>query len=83
MALMITKECIVCGACEPECPNDAISPGDAFYEIEPELCTECVVYFDEPRCKSVCPIDEAVILNPEFPETKGELMKKQLLINNN
>jgi ferredoxin len=24
MALMITDECINCGACEPECPNNAI-----------------------------------------------------------
>ncbi|GEM_PF-5563025 len=24
MALMITAECIDCGACEPECPNNAI-----------------------------------------------------------
>ncbi len=24
MALIITEECINCGACEPECPNNAI-----------------------------------------------------------
>ena len=24
MAIMITDECIDCGACEPECPNNAI-----------------------------------------------------------
>ncbi|HXA01487.1 MAG TPA: 4Fe-4S dicluster domain-containing protein [Cytophagaceae bacterium] len=24
MAIMITDECIHCGACEPECPNNAI-----------------------------------------------------------
>ncbi|MEI6880317.1 MAG: 4Fe-4S binding protein [Bacteroidota bacterium] len=24
MAIMITDECINCGACEPECPNNAI-----------------------------------------------------------
>ncbi len=28
MATMITEECINCGACEPECPNEAISEGD-------------------------------------------------------
>ncbi len=27
MATMITDECINCGACEPECPNSAISTG--------------------------------------------------------
>lgn len=29
MAIMITEECINCGACEPECPNNAIYEGDA------------------------------------------------------
>ena len=24
MAIIITDECINCGACEPECPNNAI-----------------------------------------------------------
>jgi len=27
MAIMITDECINCGACEPECPNTAIYEG--------------------------------------------------------
>ena len=27
MAIMITDECINCGACEPECPNHAIYEG--------------------------------------------------------
>ena len=27
MAIMITTECINCGACEPECPNTAIYEG--------------------------------------------------------
>ncbi len=27
MALLITQECINCGACEPECPNTAIYEG--------------------------------------------------------
>lgn len=83
MALMITKECIVCGACEPECPNTSITANKAIYEIDPELCTECVGYFDELRCKSVCPIDEAIIVNPAYQETKGELFKKKLIIGYN
>lgn len=29
MAIMITSECINCGACEPECPNTAIYEGGA------------------------------------------------------
>ena len=83
MALMITEECIVCGACETECPNNSITAGDAVYEINPALCTECVGYYDEPQCKSVCPIDEAIIINPNFPETREELLKKKELLNNN
>ena len=34
MATMITEECINCGACEPECPNEAISEGDDIYVID-------------------------------------------------
>jgi len=83
MALMITNECIVCGACEPECPNNAITAGDAIYEINPDLCTECVGYFDEPQCKSVCPIDEAIVVNPAYQETKEELLKKKQLFDKN
>ena len=30
MAIIITEECINCGACEPECPNTAIY--EAAYE---------------------------------------------------
>ena len=29
MAIMITDACINCGACEPECPNNAIYEGGA------------------------------------------------------
>ncbi len=29
MAIYITEECINCGACEPECPNNAIYEGEA------------------------------------------------------
>ena len=33
MAIMITDECINCGACEPECPNNAIYEGGAEWRI--------------------------------------------------
>ena len=80
MALMITEECIVCGACESECPNEAITQGETIYEINPELCTECVGYYDEPQCKTLCPIDEAIIVNPAYNETREELLKKKDLL---
>jgi ferredoxin len=77
MALMITEDCIVCGACEPECPNNAITEGDPVYIINPDLCTECVGYFDEPQCRTVCPVPEVLIVNPDREETQEELLKKK------
>ena len=60
MATMITNECINCGACEPECPNNAISQGDPVYVIDPKLCTECVGFHDYEACAAVCPVDVCV-----------------------
>ena len=57
MALIIDDECINCDVCEPECPNAAITQGDDIYEINPDLCTECVGHHDEPQCIEVCPVD--------------------------
>lgn len=57
MALMITEDCINCGVCEPECPNEAISLGEEIYQINPEKCTECEGYFDSSQCADVCPVD--------------------------
>jgi ferredoxin len=33
MAIIITEECINCGACEPECPNNAIYEGGAEWKL--------------------------------------------------
>lgn len=33
MAIIITDECINCGACEPECPNNAIYEGGVEWKI--------------------------------------------------
>ena len=76
MALKITEECINCAACEPECPNSAISEGDEIYLIDHKLCTECVGFFDEPQCVLVCPVD-CCVKDPEHEETKEELMAKK------
>lgn len=57
MAYEITVECISCGACETECPNEAISEGDETYVIDGSKCTECVGFFDTPQCAEVCPVD--------------------------
>jgi ferredoxin len=57
MSMKITDECISCGACEPECPTEAISESDAIYVIDPAICVECVGHHDSPQCVSVCPVD--------------------------
>jgi len=75
MALMITDVCINCDVCEPECPNAAISQGEEIYEIDPELCTECVGHFDTPQCVEVCPVD-CIPMNPEHLETPEQLQRK-------
>ena len=75
MALYITDDCINCDVCEPECPNGAIYQGQEIYEINPNLCTECVGHFDEPQCVVVCPVD-CIPLNPDVVETQQQLMQK-------
>jgi ferredoxin len=56
MAMKITEECVDCGACEPECPRNAIHQGDPHYYIDAAACTECE---DEggSKCVPVCPVD--------------------------
>jgi ferredoxin len=80
MAFKITEECINCGACEPECPNQAISAGDEIYIIDPEKCTECVGHFDTSQCAAVCPVD-CCIADPDHRETREELMSKYHRLN--
>jgi hypothetical protein len=75
MATMITSECINCGACEPECPNNAISQGDPVYVIDPKLCTECVGFHDYEACAAVCPVDVCVT-DPNNIETEEVLIAR-------
>lgn len=75
MSLLINDECINCDVCEPECPNGAITQGDEIYEIDPNLCTECVGHFDEPTCIDVCPVD-CILVDPDNVESKEVLQLK-------
>ena len=77
MALMITDECINCDVCEPECPNNAISPGAEIYVIDPNRCTECVGHYDRPQCVEVCPVD-CIPKNPDAVESHDVLYAKYL-----
>lgn len=79
MALIINEDCIACDACVSECPNDAITEGDPIYLINPDLCTECVGFFDEPQCVEVCPVD-AIVPDPAHVESHDELLQKKIRI---
>ena len=76
MATMITNECINCGACEPECPNNAISQGETIFIIDPKLCTECVGFHDYEACAAVCPVD-CCVPDEMYQETVDDLMEKK------
>ena len=75
MSLLITNECIACDACRDECPTGAIEEADPIYIIDPDVCTECVGYYDEPSCISVCPV-ECIIPDSNNVETVEELKLK-------
>ena len=54
MTYKITTDCIMCGACEAECPEGAISAGDTQYIIDPAKCKDC------GSCAEVCPTGSCV-----------------------
>ena len=54
MAHRITEDCLACGACIDECPNEAIAEGDDIYEIDAEKCDDCAT------CVESCPNDAIV-----------------------
>jgi ferredoxin len=76
MAKKIVEECIACGACEPECPNQAITEAGSIYVIDAAKCTECVGAYEVPRCIEVCPVDGCIVPDPEHAEGPDELRAK-------
>ena len=48
MAYVITEDCVACGTCAGECPEEAISVGD-IYVIDPDKCLSC------GSCADACP----------------------------
>ena len=75
MAYKITDECLSCGACELECKNEAIKEGETICVIAPDKCTECVGWFETPKCAEVCPVD-ACIPDADHKESRQQLLKK-------
>jgi ferredoxin len=50
MAHTITDECVACGTCLEECPEEAITEGDV-YVIDSAKCSDC------GNCVEVCPTE--------------------------
>ena len=51
MAYKISDDCVNCGACDSECPVDAISEKDGKRWIDPKKCQDC------GACVSVCAVE--------------------------
>jgi len=67
MSLMVTAECLGCGACEIVCPTGAISQSDDFrvaYRVDPLLCNDC------QDCIASCPVD-ALVTDDRFAVCNG------------
>jgi ferredoxin len=59
LAYIITNDCIMCDACLPECPENAITAGDPVYVINQVTCTDC------GDCAEVCPTEACIPIDDE------------------
>lgn len=53
--------------------------GEEIYEIDPQLCTECVGHFDQPQCQLFCPVD-CIPQDPNHLETEQQLLEKYKML---
>jgi ferredoxin len=76
MSLKINEYCIACGWCQTECRNGAVREGDNMqYAIDPARCTECVGWYEKPRCVEIC-FQSACVPDPAHRESHEELLAK-------
>ena len=55
----ITRACTKCGACQNECPTDAILEGKTQFYIDSDICA------DHQACVAVCPVNAIEPIAPE------------------
>jgi len=70
-------DCTSCSACEPECPNNAITEAEDIFVIDPDLCTECVGFNEAPACVDACPVD-CCVDDPEKKESEAVLLARAI-----
>ncbi len=46
-------ECVSCGACAEECPNECITEGDDSYVINADECLDCGACADACPCGAI------------------------------
>ena len=70
------EECTSCEMCEGfDC--DIFREGDPVYVIDPRFCTECIGLYDFPRCAEVCPVENCCYPDPDYRETREQLLTKE------
>ncbi|MCK1593408.1 ferredoxin [Bradyrhizobium sp. 164] len=64
---IIASQCTSSSACEPLCPNVAMSVKAGNFVIESKKCTECIVHFDEPQCVPLCRVENTNVIDTSVP----------------
>ncbi len=76
MAYKIRENCCnLCGLCDIECLNQAITEGKISFVIDPDKCTECVGNYQSPKCAEVCNLD-CPVPAPDHVESHEQLLEK-------
>jgi len=76
MAYKIQEDCCnLCGLCELECSNEAISEDKTNFVIDPDKCTECVGNYESPKCSESCNMD-CPVPDPDHVESREQLLEK-------
>ncbi|NJK49117.1 4Fe-4S binding protein [Candidatus Gracilibacteria bacterium] len=55
--------CIGCDRCRQSCPTGAIQSNGSSFQIEPNICNNCVGSYSTPQCAAFCPTNDGCIPN--------------------